>query len=421
MKKRDLTLDSLFLKDFQKQENSERLIYALKSFANQVDSTIQSELFRKLILYHAEISKRLQNTVEQLAERTESLTEAQQIAMLGRWDIDYRTNKRVWSDSLYDILHLDHSLLPDDKLFLKCVHPDDIPLVNGIIQELLDTHELWSSRYRILLPDGSIRWVHVRLTTVFDENHKPIRSYGTLQDVTAMKAAEDELERYSKQLEAMVAEKAKEISDSQMAMIFALVRLAESRDDDTGAHIERTASFCQLIAAKARELPQYQQIIDDDFIETIYLAAPLHDIGKVGISDLILLKPDKLTSEEFSIMKTHVEIGFQTLMNIDKRYHNNSFIHMGLDITRYHHEKYDGSGYLQGLKGEEIPLSARIMTLADVYDALCSKRVYKPAFSHENALEIIKEGRGKHFDPTLIDLFTMHQKEFENLYDQLSG
>ena len=135
---------------------------------------------------------------------------------------------------------------------------------------------------------------------------------------------------------------------------------------------------------------------------------------------MILLKPGKLTPEEFTIMKTHVEIGYQTLKNIDKRYHNNAFIQMGLDITRYHHEKWDGSGYLFGLKGEAIPLSARIMALADVYDALRSKRVYKPAFPHEKAMEIILEGREKHFDPILVDLFAASHKEFEELFDQLN-
>ena len=118
-------------------------------------------------------------------------------------------------------------------------------------------------------------------------------------------------------------------------------------------------------------------------------------------------------------MKTHVEIGYQTLQSVDKRYMNNSFIQMGLDITRYHHEKWDGSGYLAELKGEDIPLSARIMALADVYDALRSKRVYKPAYTHEKSMEIIEEGRGKHFDPALTDLFIAHSKEFETLFDSL--
>ena len=140
----------------------------------------------------------------------------------------------------------------------------------------------------------------------------------------------------------------------------------------------------------------------------------------MGISDLILLKPDKLTPQEFAIMKTHVEIGYQTLKNIDKRFQKNAFVQMGLDITRFHHEKWDGSGYLFELKGEAIPLSARMMALADVYDALRSRRVYKPAFTHEKAVEIIAQGSGTHFDPTLTELFLAANKEFEELFERLA-
>ena len=146
----------------------------------------------------------------------------------------------------------------------------------------------------------------------------------------------------------------------------------------------------------------------------------MHDIGKVGISDLILLKPGKLTPAEFAVMKTHVEIGYQTLKNIDKRYQKNAFLQMGLDITRYHHERWDGTGYLAERKGENIPLSARIMALADVYDALRSKRVYKPPFSHENAVAMIQEESGTHFDPTLVELFVASAHEFKELFDQLT-
>ena len=192
-------------------------------------------------------------------------------------------------------------------------------------------------------------------------------------------------------------------------------------DDDTGAHVERTAGFCRLIATLARELPQYAGQIDDEFIATIYRASPLHDIGKVGISDQILLKPGKLTPEEFTIMKSHVEIGYQTLKSVEKRYENNAFIKMGLDITRFHHEKWDGTGYLFERKGTDIPLSARIMALSDVYDALRSRRVYKEPFSHQMSVAIIAEGREKHFDPALADVFLAAEGEFELLYDSLSG
>jgi len=419
MKPFDFSQDGAICDNILRNENADFSIYALESFANIVDSTIQSELFRKLILSHSEIARSLEETNRQLVESKKLLSEAQQIAHIGRWDVDYRTNKSYWSDSLYDILQFDRSLPPSNELFMQRVHPEDMPHIAEITHRLLEAREAWTDRYRVAMPDGTTRWVHVRMHTDFDESSKPVHSYGTLQDITAMKEAEDELERYSKHLEEMVSDKVKEISEAQMATIFALVKIAESRDDDTGAHIERTASFCRLLAEKVQELPQYASVIDEEYLHTIYRASPLHDIGKVGIPDLILLKPGKLTPDEFAIMKTHVEIGYQTLMTIDKRYQNNAFLQMGVDITRYHHEKWDGSGYMAELSGEEIPLSARIMALSDVYDALRSKRVYKAAFSHETSLDIIKEGRGKHFDPMLVDLLLTHDKEFEALFDAL--
>ena len=348
------------------------------------------------------------------------LREAQQIAQMGRWDINFRTGKMEWSDSMYDILQLDSSLAPDDDLYLGRVYPEDRENVRKSTTKLMNEHGIWTDRYRLLLPGDVIRWVYVRVNTEYDEMNKPIRSYGTIQDITTMKESEDKLEQYSKHLEDMVADQVQTITDAQMATIYALVKLSESRDDDTGAHIERTAGYCRLLAQKARELPVFADLIDEEFVATIYRASPLHDIGKVGISDGILLKPARLTPEEFAIMKTHVEVGYQTLKNVEKRYQNNAFIRMGLDITRYHHEKWDGSGYLASLKGDQIPLSARIMTLADVYDALRSRRVYKEPYSHAKSIAMLSEGRGSQFDPELLDLFLAHDKEFEALYDSLS-
>ena len=420
MKRWDAERDGAIYRDILALDNPTLSIYALESYAIIVDNLVQNDLLRNLVLSHAGIARDLEESNRRLAESEKLLSEAQQIANIGRWDYDMRSGQYIWSDSFRQILQIPPEDTPSLDLFMQRILPEDRDHIMVNMQRLTKEHNDWTDRYRVILPDGTIRWMHVRLHTEFDENGSPYHSYGTLQDVTVMKEVEDELERYSKHLEEMVSEKVREISESQMATIFALVKLAESRDDETGAHIERTASFCRLLAEKARQLPQYAQMIDDDYVSTIYRASPLHDIGKVGISDLILLKPGKLTSAEFSIMKTHVEIGYQTLKNIDKRYQNNAFVQMGLDITRYHHEKWDGSGYLAELKGEDIPLSARIMALADVYDALRSKRVYKPAFPHEQAVEIILEGKGKHFDPNLVDLFVAAHHEFEELFNSLN-
>lgn len=212
-------------------------------------------------------------------------------------------------------------------------------------------------------------------------------------------------------------QKDKEIFESQLATIFSLVKLAESRDDQTGAHIERVAIFCKLLANKLRNNPKYQAYIDDDYVDKLSKASPLHDIGKVGIPDSILLKPDKLSAAEFEIMKTHTTIGANTLSEVKKKYPDNKMLELGIHITHFHHEKWDGSGYPKGLAGAEIPLSARIMALADAYDALRSKRVYKEAYSHETSLEIIKQGKGTFFDPDIVDAFLEIEAEFEATFD----
>ena len=230
-----------------------------------------------------------------------------------------------------------------------------------------------------------------------------------------------QLKIYSDHLEDLVRDKVEEISASQIATIHALVKAAESRDDDTGTHIERTALYCKLIAEKLFEVGKYPGTIDETYAENISKASPLHDIGKIGIEDAILLKPGRLTPEEFEIMKTHVDIGHGTLASAQAAYPGNIFLKIGLEIAKYHHEKWDGSGYMHGLNGEDIPLSARIMALSDVYDALRSRRVYKEPFTHEKAHGIIMEGRGNHFDPVMADMFAEHHLLFGEIFDDLSG
>jgi len=221
-----------------------------------------------------------------------------------------------------------------------------------------------------------------------------------------------ELERHNLHLEELVDEKVREISDAQLAILIAVTKLAEYRDDETGHHIERTRMFCSILAGRLRRQPPWDEIVTGDYVENIFRAAPLHDIGKVGIPDCILLKPGKLTPEEFEIMKTHSIIGASTLQTVQSRCPNSILVSMGIAIARSHHEKWDGSGYPDGLAGDNIPPSARIMALADVYDALRSKRPYKPPFTHEKSLEIIQGGAGRHFDPAVVDAFSAAEFEF---------
>lgn len=213
------------------------------------------------------------------------------------------------------------------------------------------------------------------------------------------------LEDYNQQLEQTVQEHVKKISDIQMETIFSLAKLAQSRDDDTGTHLERVQNNCYIIAKKLQENPRYKDLIDDTFISNLVNASTLHDIGKVGIPDAILLKPGPLTNEEFEEMKKHTIIGAETLEEVDSKFGGNSFVEMGIKIARSHHERWDGLGYPDGLKGDEIPLEARILSVADVYDALGTKRSYKDAFPQEKCISIIVEKRGTQFDPYVVDAF----------------
>lgn len=202
--------------------------------------------------------------------------------------------------------------------------------------------------------------------------------------------------------------------------IFALAKLAESRDSETGAHLERVQGYVRILAEHLSAREKFRGVIDDDYIRLIYQTSPLHDIGKVGIPDSILLKAGKLTEREFAVMKTHAQIGAQTLDAALQRFPNAKFLQMARSIAASHHEKFDGTGYPNGLAGENIPLCGRIVALADVYDALTSRRVYKPPMSHDQAREIIVRDSGSHFDPEIVAAFLSHEAEFDAIRKELT-
>lgn len=222
-----------------------------------------------------------------------------------------------------------------------------------------------------------------------------------------------QLEQYARHLEDKVEEKVREISQSQMATIEVLAQLAESRDECTGGHIKRIQTLSRALALKLGESERYQRTVTEAYVTNIYHASALHDIGKVGVKDAILLKNGPLTAEEFTAMKKHTIYAAHTLAAARDRYPGNVFINMGIAIARSHHEKWDGNGYPDGLAGEDIPLCARIMALADVYDALRAKRPYKDGMSHEDAREIIIAGSGTHFDPDVVEAFLEIEQIFK--------
>lgn len=231
-----------------------------------------------------------------------------------------------------------------------------------------------------------------------------------------LKQSKDFLERQNEVLEQQVIKRTSQLGELQDVAMVAMGALAESRDPETGNHIRRTQYYVKALAEAMSKLAQYKAFLQPDVITSLYKSAPLHDIGKVGIEDSILLKPGKLTDEEFETMKHHTTYGRDAIVAAEETMDSaDNFLIFAKEIAYSHHEKWDGSGYPEGLSGEDIPLSARLMAIADVYDALISKRVYKPPFPHEKAVAIIKEGRGNHFDPTMVDCFFEVAEQFNDI------
>ncbi|MES9844765.1 MAG: two-component system response regulator [Candidatus Sedimenticola sp. PURPLELP] len=219
-------------------------------------------------------------------------------------------------------------------------------------------------------------------------------------------------------LEHLVYLRTLQLQKTKDATVLALASLAETRDMETGNHIRRTQHYVRVLAERLQENPRYQNELTDEMVELFYKTAPLHDLGKVGIPDEVLLKPGRLTPEEFEVMKGHAALGRQSLLEAAEMMDgDSSFFDVAGDIAANHHEKWDGSGYPNGLKGEKIPLAGRLMAVADVYDALISKRVYKAAMSHEEARAIILEGSGSHFCPDVVDVF----RDLEDRFLQIAA
>lgn len=230
-----------------------------------------------------------------------------------------------------------------------------------------------------------------------------------------LQRARRELERYNADLEEAVALRTVELVATRDLTIHALISLLEVRDIESSNHTKRTQFMMQALCEHLRKSEKYKSILTDEYIALLCSTAPLHDIGKVGVPDDILTKPGRLTAEEFDVMKKHVDYGVNSLELPEYKSFSSPFIFTATEMIAAHHEKFDGTGYPQGLRGEEIPLPGRLMAIIDVFDALVNKRVYKPAFSQEEALKIIAEGRGTHFDPEITDAFFEIKDEIQEI------
>ncbi len=279
----------------------------------------------------------------------------------------------------------------------------DMPRMNGI--ELC----------RAIRQGGFASYIYIILLTTHDTSQK------TVEGLSA--GADDFISKPFDPPELVVrvrnGERVLSLETREMA-IFAMAKLAESRDPETGAHLERVRNYCRVLADQLAADSPYASNIDGEFARLLYSTSPLHDIGKVGIPDYVLLKAGQLSDREFALMKTHAELGAQTLAAALEQFPNARFLKMARDIALTHHERWDGSGYPQGLAGEQIPLSGRIVALADVYDALSSKRTYKEAYSHDVARSIIVDSSGSHFDPVIVEGFLACEDQFIAIRRQFS-
>jgi len=342
---------------------------------------------------------------------------------------DSPDNIALFSELLKGQYHVRIALNGEKAIkLIKDERPDIILL--DVMMPVLDGYDTC----RIIKEDENLKDIPVIFLTakseIEDENiglnlgavdyiTKPVNPQIFLSRIRAQlstKLANDFLKDKNHYLEEEVSLRTKEVTTLQEITIMAMSALAEIRDNETGNHLQRTKLYARELCESLSTKLKYQDTLDKETIRKLVNAVPLHDIGKVGIPDFILLKPGKLTMEEFEIMKTHSTLGKEAIEKSEKMMDcPDDFLKIPKEIVYYHHEKWDGSGYPMGISGEEIPLSARIVALVDVYDALRSKRVYKPAYSHEETVEIIKSERGRHFDEEIVDAFIEIQEIFDDI------
>jgi PAS domain S-box-containing protein len=278
------------------------------------------------------------------------------------------------------------------------------------IKQVLETRGFWSGELFDRRKDRSKWYGHISITRVKDPHGRSFADVFIVRDITDKKSMEKQL-----------FEKLYEVQSTQDAAILGFAKLAEYRDPDTGFHLERVRNYCRILAEELVNKVGAQEGINDSFVEEIYKSSPLHDIGKVGIPDSILLKPGHLTAEEYQIMKTHTLLGGDALASVEINLPGKSFLSLAKEIAYYHHEKYNGKGYPFGLSRQQIPLPARIVAFADAYDALTSKRVYKDVVGPEESKKRLMVDRGEHFDPIVVDAYLVREKEFLTILERFSN
>ena len=296
---------------------------------------------------------------------------------------------------------------------ITALYPQDSTTKDTVehLQQLLRTKTgTVHGKMRQVAKDGRVLTISLAISPMLDDEGEVRGILGVGQDVSEQVRLNEEL------LESLHL-----IKQTQDASIFSLAKLAESRDEETGLHLSRIQDYCRVFCAGLCRQDKYREVMTSNFVDDLIRSSVLHDIGKVALPDSILLCPDRFSAEEYEIMKRHPIFGGQALEDAVKKLGAESFLSMGRDIAYFHHEHWDGKGYPFGRRGEEIPLSARIVAIVDVYDALTTRRRYKRAFSHGEACAIIIDGKGKQFDPGLVDVFLDVSNEFHNIRNSFSS
>ncbi len=279
--------------------------------------------------------------------------------------------------------------------------------VERLPQQILQNGGTLRAKVRQVAKDGRELIISLAISAMTDAGGTVRGILGIGQDITEEARLHEELLKSYKRIERI-----------QRSSIFALARLAEFRDEETGQHLKRMQDYCRTPSCRVRLNEKYSGILSEQFMDDLVQSSLLHDIGKVWLPDSILFKPAKFNREEYDIMKQHCTYGAQALEQAADEKEHDSFLAMGRDIAYYHHERWDGTGYPSGLSGKEIPLAARIVAIADVYDALTTERRYKRAYTHEEASSLIIENKGHQFDPDLVDAFIEVEEEFRKIREQ---
>ena len=344
----------------------------------------------------------LKNSEEKYRTILESIEE-------GYYELDLQGRLRFYNGATYRMLGDGRSELTGLKLG-TFTDADKAAEVDSVLKHVLKTgHPEYIDEFEVRPPAHRRKSIALSVYLLRRQDGHASGFRGVIRDVTEQLKSEREKQRLEAQLD-----------EARAATILGLAKLAEYRDEGTGAHLERIREYARLLAEQMSRWPKYRDYITKEYATDIYQSSILHDIGKVGIPDAILLKPGELTGSEFEIIKTHTLLGGNALKDIDSGIEGKSFLTLGREIAYHHHEKWDGSGYPHGLSEENIPLSARIVALADVYDALTSKRFYKEAYGHEEARDIIVGLRGAQFDPDVVDAFIAQEARFGRICTELS-